>query len=155
MLNGAPSLFQTPHSRWNEVEEDAVASCGYSILTRSNQAGVDIFVRQRKSLFMFFQGHPEYEAGTLLGEYRRDIGRFLRKERDIYPKVPQNYFDFEAEKVLHAFQERALSDRRQELLASFPHSALAANLTDVWRDTAVQLYRNWLLYISTQKSLKS
>jgi homoserine O-succinyltransferase/O-acetyltransferase len=154
MLNGAPSLFQTPHSRWNEVEEDALTSCGYTILTRSGQAGVDTFVKQRKSLFMFFQGHPEYEPVTLLGEYRRDIGRFLRKEKDIYPKIPQNYFDSEAEKVLHDFQERALLDRRQELLASFPYGPLAGTLSHVWRETAIQVYRNWLQYISTQKSLK-
>jgi len=154
MLSGAPPLFQTPHSRWNEVEEDALTSCGYTILTRSKQAGVDTFVRQRKSLFMFFQGHPEYEPGTLLGEYRRDIGRFLRKEKDIYPKIPQNYFDSDAERVLHDFQERALVDRRQELLATFPYGPLAANLSHGWRETAIQVYRNWLLYISTQKSLK-
>jgi homoserine O-succinyltransferase len=104
---------------------------------------------------MFFQGHPEYEPGTLLGEYRRDIGRFLRKEKDIYPQIPQNYFDFETEKILHAFRERALSDRCQELLASFPYGSLIANLSHAWRETAIQVYRNWLLYISAQKSRKS
>jgi homoserine O-succinyltransferase len=153
MLSGAPSPFRTPHSRWNEVEEDALAACGYTILTRSKQAGVDMFVRQKKSLFIFFQGHPEYESGTLLGEYRRDIGRFLRKEKDVYPAIPQNYFDPESERILVDFQEQAFLDRRQELLASFPHGFLMANLFDVWREAAVQLYRNWLLYISTQKGL--
>jgi homoserine O-succinyltransferase/O-acetyltransferase len=154
MISGVPSLLRTPHSRWNEVEENALASCGYTILTRSEQAGVDTFVKQRKSLFMFFQGHPEYESGTLLGEYRRDIGRYLRREKDIYPTIPQNYFDFETESVLRAFQDRALSDRRQELLASFPYGSLTAGLSNVWRETAIQVYRNWLLYISTQKSLE-
>ena len=32
---------------------------------------------------------------TLLLEYRRDIGRFLRGERDTYPPMPQGYFDEE------------------------------------------------------------
>jgi homoserine O-succinyltransferase/O-acetyltransferase len=155
MLNGTPSLLRTPHSRWNEVEEDALASCGYTILTRSQEAGVDTFVRQQKSLFMFFQGHPEYESGTLLGEYRRDIGRFLRKEKDVYPAIPRNYFDCDAERILHDFQKRALTERRDDLLASFPYSLLMSNLTDAWRETAVQLYRNWLVYISTQKSLNA
>jgi homoserine O-succinyltransferase/O-acetyltransferase len=155
ILGGAPSPFQTPHSRWNEVEEDALMSCGYTILTRSKQAGVDIFVRRRKSFFMFFQGHPEYEPATLLGEYRRDIGRFLRKEKDIYPRIPENYFDSEAEKVLHAFEERARADRTPELLATFPYAPLAANLSHVWREMAIQVYRNWLLYISNQKSRRN
>jgi homoserine O-succinyltransferase/O-acetyltransferase len=152
MLNGAPSRLRTPHSRWNEVEEDALTSCGYTVLTRSEQSGVDTFVKQRKSLFVFFQGHPEYEPGTLLGEYRRDIGRFLRRERDNYPATPSNYFDAEAEIVLRAFKEQALLDRRGELLASFPYSLLATNLSHAWREAAIQLYRNWLQYISVQKA---
>ena len=89
---GAPSRLQMPHSRWNDIPEDALTSCGYRVLTRSEDAGVDTFVKQRKSLFVFFQGHPEYEANTLLLEYRRDIRRFLRRERDTYPPMPQGYF---------------------------------------------------------------
>ena len=84
-----------PHSRWNEIPEDALLACGYRVLTRSEDAGVDAFVKQRKSLFVFFQGHPEYDAMTLLLEYRRDIGRFLRGERETYPPMPQGYFDDE------------------------------------------------------------
>ena len=38
-----------------------------------------------RSLFVFLQGHPEYDPTTLLREYRRDVGRFLRRERDGYP----------------------------------------------------------------------
>ena len=36
---------------------------------------------KRKSLFVFFQGHPEYDALSLLGEYRRDVRRYLRRRR--------------------------------------------------------------------------
>src|SRR2546429_6417390 len=50
----------------------------YTTLFRS----VDMFVKELNSLFVFFQGHPEYEATTLLLEYRRDIKRFLRRERE-------------------------------------------------------------------------
>ena len=59
----------------------ALADCGYRILTRSAAAGVDMFARQDKSFHLFLQGHPEYEAKTLLREYRRDVGRYLRRER--------------------------------------------------------------------------
>ena len=55
-----PARLQMPHSRWNEIAEDALMTCGYRVLTRSEDAGVDAFVKQRKSLFVFFQGHPEY-----------------------------------------------------------------------------------------------
>ena len=48
-------------------------------LTRSDEAGVGLFAKTQGSLFFFVQGHPEYEAETLLREYRRDIGRYLRR----------------------------------------------------------------------------
>jgi homoserine O-succinyltransferase/O-acetyltransferase len=147
----APSCLQMPQSRWNEIPEEALLACGYRVLTRSEDAGVDAFVKQRKSLFVFFQGHPEYEAITLLLEYRRDIGRYLRGERDSYPPMPYGYFDQETVDALTALRERALSDRREELLVEFPTAMAAAKVTNTWRSTAESLYRNWLLYICAEK----
>jgi homoserine O-succinyltransferase len=147
----APSRLQMPHSRWNEIPEEALLACGYRVLTRSEDAGVDSFVKQRKSLFVFFQGHPEYDATTLLLEYRRDIGRFLRGERDTYPPMPQGYFDEETAHALTALRERALSNRREELLAEFPLAMAAGKVTNNWRSTAEGLYRNWLQYIGAEK----
>ncbi len=147
----APSRLQMPHSRWNEIPEEALLACGYRVLTRSEDAGVDAFVKQRKSLFVFFQGHPEYEAVTLLLEYRRDIGRFLRRETDTYPPTPHGYFDPETVEALTALRERAMLDRREELLAGFPTAMAAGKVTNTWRSTAESLYRNWLLYIRARK----
>jgi homoserine O-succinyltransferase len=67
-------------------------------------AGVDTFVRERRSLFLFFQGHPEYDADTLPREYRRDVARFLRGERDSYPDLPKEYFDPITTDMLNAFR---------------------------------------------------
>lgn len=150
----APERVRMPHSRWNEIPEEALRACGYRVLTRSDGAGVDAFVKQRKSLFVFFQGHPEYEATTLLLEYRRDIGRFLRGERDTYPPMPEGYFDDETVRVLDDLRERALSDRREELLAQFPLSAAAGRVMNNWRSTGESLYRNWLGYLSWEKKHK-
>jgi homoserine O-succinyltransferase len=148
---GAPPRLQMPHSRWNGIPEDAMTSCGYRVLTRSEDAGVDLFVRQRKNLFVFFQGHPEYEVNTLLLEYRRDIRRFLRGERDVYPTMPRGYFDQDAVDALTAVRERALSDRREALLEEFPSALVAGKITNTWGSTAARIYHNWLLYICTQK----
>src|SRR5438128_5722908 len=149
---GAPSRVPMPHSRWNEIPEEALAASGYRVLTRSEDAGVDTFVKQRRSLFVFFQGHPEYESATLLREYRRDIGRFLKGERETYPAMPQGYFDEAATDCLAAFRERALLQRREALLASFPAALVERNPTNTWRASAIRLYRNWLAYISEQKA---
>ena len=147
-----PPRLRMPHSRWNEIQEDALIACGYRVLTRSESGGVDAFVKERKSLFVFFQGHPEYEAVTLLLEYRRDIGRFLRGERDTYPAMPQGYFDDDTMRTLAELRDRALSDRREELLAAFPTSLAAGRVTNSWRVSAESLYRNWLRYISARKT---
>ena len=147
-----PRRLQMPHSRWNEIREDALIACGYRVLTRSESGGVDAFVKQRKSLFVFFQGHPEYEAVTLLLEYRRDIGRFLRGERDTYPTMPHGYFDDDTIRTLTALRDRALSDRREEVLAAFPTALAAGKVTNSWRASAESLYRNWLLYLRAQKT---
>jgi len=147
----APPRLEMPHSRWNEIPEEALLACGYRVLTRTAEAGVDAFVKHRKSLFVFFQGHPEYDAITLLLEYRRDIGRFLRGERDTYPPMPLGYFDRETVEALTALRERALLDRREDLLAEFPTAMAAGKVTNTWRSTAETLYRNWLLFIRGQK----
>jgi homoserine O-succinyltransferase/O-acetyltransferase len=104
---GAGSPLAVPHSRWNGLSEAALRACGYRILTRSPAAGVDMFAgpqRNCRSLFLFLQGHPEYEPGTLLREYRRDIGRFLCGEQEHYPATPQGYFNAEASAKVSAFR---------------------------------------------------
>ncbi len=109
LTSGLPARAAVPHARWNELSEDALNANGYQVLTRSPTAGVDTFVRQEQSLFLFFQGHPEYGAGALLSEFRRDVGRFLKGEREQYPAMPQHYFDAATEAALAAFRERAQS----------------------------------------------
>ena len=152
---GAPARVPLPHSRGNELPEDALTASGYRILTRSDAAGADAFVKQRNSLFVFFQGHPEYEAQTLMLEYRRDIKRFLLRERETYPGMPQGYFDQATEEALTALRERALVDRREEVLADFPTALAAGTVTNSWRASATCIYRNWLAYLSAQREAKA
>lgn len=145
--------LRCPHSRWNEVRADALAACGYSVLTHSAQGGVDTFVKKRKqSLFVHFQGHPEYGVQTLLKEYRRDIKRFLRQERDTYPSMPKGYFDAAAAKLLTNFRELAVSDRREDLIAGFPEASLVGTLQNTWCSSALAVYRSWLHYIVSKKA---
>src|SRR6185437_3300038 len=69
LLADAPAHLRVPHSRHNGLDEAELSAAGYRILTRSATAGADIFARQERSLFLFFQGHPEYDATSLLREY--------------------------------------------------------------------------------------
>lgn len=155
MVVGIPSRFRIPHSRWNEVREDALVACGYDILARARDSGVDMFVKAKKSLFVFFQGHPEYEAGTLLAEYRRDIDQFLKGERETYPTMPRGYLDEDSARALDDLRDRAIANRRKELIASFPTDRLVGKLTDTWRSAATQMYSNWISHMSAQKVLRA
>jgi homoserine O-succinyltransferase len=151
LIAGAQARFRMPHSRWNDIPEDELDAAGYRILSHSKDAGVDSFVKQRRSLFLYFQGHPEYEADTLFLEYRRDVGRFLRGERDTYPTMPRDYFDARTADRASAFQERALHDRREELLAQFPVARVEPTHESSWHATAVRMYRNWLEFLCARK----
>ena len=148
-----PEPIPFPHSRWNEVREDALTSCGYVVLTQSVEAGVNLFVKKKKkSLFVHFQGHPEYGAQTLLKEYRRDIKRFLRRERDTYPSMPRGYFDVTAAKLLSDFRENVLSHPQEELLAAFPEAAVVDTLRNMWQPSATSVYHNWLQYLASRRA---
>jgi homoserine O-succinyltransferase len=148
---GTAPRFRVPHSRWNGVREEELADRGYSVLARSNGAGVDTFVKQTGSLFVFFQGHPEYEADTLLREYRRDAGRYLRGESDNYPLIPASYFNQTTADALNALAETALNGRDEQLLERVSAVLEKPEIENTWRMTATLIYRNWLEYICASK----
>ena len=152
LLAGIPELLRMPHSRWNELSVESLRDAGYEMLSWSVTSGADAFVRRRRTLMLFFQGHPEYEGATLLKEYRRDVSRFLNSQQPHYPTVPYGYFSQQAIGVLEKFREEALAQRKPELMDRFPFAAIAAGLTNSWGESAVAIYRNWLSYIANAKS---
>ena len=151
ITTGTPSRFRVPHSRWNSVREEDLARYGYDVLTRTANANVDAFLKQEQSLFIFFQGHPEYESTTLLLEYRRDVGRYLRKESDVYPSIPQDYFGRDTTAALADLEKRAKIHRNVALVRALDGILGKACFEPSWQPTAVKIYRNWLDYICTQK----
>lgn len=151
LTSGFPSRAVLPHSRWHDIPEAELTAGGYRVLTRTEDAGVDAFIKLRKSLLVCFQGHPEYEARTLLLEYGRDIKRYLRRESDSYPSIPRGYFDLETVDALTALRERAIREPREELFAEFQSALAGWSLTDTWRSAAASIYRNWLKYLCAMK----
>ena len=150
---GTGEIMQIPHSRWNEVRADALNSCGYEILVQSAQAGVDLFLKKKRdSLFVHFQGHPEYGTRTLLKEYRRDVKRFLRRERETYPTMPHQYFDNAAINLLSDFRDRVVANPREQLLEEFPEASVVGSLRGTWQASAASVYRKWLHYLISRKT---
>jgi len=148
LLRGIERPLRIPHSRWNELRPAELRAAGYTIASASAENGVDIFTKPGRSLLVGLQGHPEYEDTTLLKEYRRDVGRFLRGEQAAWPAMPRGYFSPEAIGLLETFRKRADSARDPSLLADFPATAVAAGLRAPWRPAALRIYQNWLSHLA-------
>jgi homoserine O-succinyltransferase len=146
LTDGLPPTFKVAHSRLNELHTDDLMAKGYELLSLSRKAGVDTFAKDFGSQFVFFQGHPEYEALSLEREYLRDISRFLSGERDSYPGIPVGYFDAETEQQLVAFAARAQTERRPSLSIELPDRNLRQDNTA--GAAASVMYRNWIDFLA-------
>jgi homoserine O-succinyltransferase len=153
IAEGMPSRFRMPHSRWNGLDEGQLVEHGYEILTKSKTVGVDAFVRQKGNLFLFFQGHPEYEVNTLLLEYRRDAARYLRGEAAVYPAIPHGYFDDQTTAALRDIAHEARLFPREELLREVAAILGRAQVQNSWYATAVSIYSSWLQYLAVAERL--
>ncbi|GLR85813.1 homoserine O-succinyltransferase MetA [Bradyrhizobium iriomotense] len=138
--------LKVSHSRLNEVAEADLTRHGYQVLTRSAKAGVDVFARQYASRFVFFQGHPEYDALSLQREYLRDLGRFLARERETYPGLPVSYFDAATEEKLIRFEKRARHQRHPAMASELPALNLRSDIAA--GSAAAVLFRNWLDFLA-------
>jgi homoserine O-succinyltransferase len=146
LTENIPSPLRVSHSRLNALRKRDLTAGGYRVLTESPEAGVDIFAKQFRSHFIFFQGHPEYDTLSLQREYLRDITRFIAGERDTYPAIPSGYFDVATEGRLACFQKRASAERKLPLSAELPGLKLRR---DVAAEAApVEIFRNWIGYLS-------
>lgn len=86
LTRGFDDRFFVPHSRHSQIYSDSVRGVGdLEILAESEQAGPHMIVT-KNNRWIFLQGHWEYDRGTLLREYDRDVaaGKAIG--------VPFNYF---------------------------------------------------------------
>ena len=147
LLRNVASPLKISHSRFNALRRSDLTARGYRVLTESAEAGVDIFAKRLRSQFIFFQGHPEYDALSLQREYLRDITRFLAGQRDVYPAFPRNYFTAETEHRLTNFQKLARIERKLPLSAELPKLTLRPDIGAGAAASAI--FGNWLDDLST------
>ena len=151
LVRDAISPLKVAHSRLNGLDANDLTRNGYRVLTAGKDAGVDIFVKEWRSRFVFFQGHQEYDAQSLQAEYLRDMGRYLAGERNTYPAIPSNYFDAATEQALHAFQTRAMVERDCSLMKERPFLKFRRDLAADMHDAAVLVFRSWLDDLALRK----
>ena len=112
---------------------------------------VDCFWRRAPSLFLFTQGHPEYNADTLAREFRRDALRFLTGESECFPSPPRNYFSNEAQAELDALRMSADSLDRPRLAQMLGQIVGNDASPAGWANDAERLYHNWLELVAFEK----
>jgi len=149
---GTRAAVPVPHSRKTDIAESDLVGRGYRVLSRLSNGQVDIFTRDfpGQSRFIFFQGHPEYDPGTLGREYLRDVTRFVCGEGAESPAIPENYFDRATEDRLFELRPRNQADlaRCQEIVTdALPRQA--------WRANSVKLFGNWLTMVAAAKARRA
>jgi homoserine O-succinyltransferase/O-acetyltransferase len=140
----AGGALMTPHSRYNSLPREELERRGFHIGSWSPQIGVDMFWRQEPSLFVFLQGHPEYDADTLLKEYRRDVLRYLSGACTDYPDQPANYFSAASARALEALRQRVLDHAETRAEEALGEILSAEKPAQPWIDDTVRLYRVWM-----------
>jgi len=154
LVQGLSNMVRMPHSRRNALSAGDLVARGYHLLTHSREAGADLFVRRGRSLSVFFQGHPEYDADGLLKEYCRDVGRHLRGELDEPPLLPTGYFDTHTETAFRVLAAQARRDPNPALAARCFQIASEFRPPQPWRPHAEVIFRNWLGQIAVTKAAR-
>ncbi len=145
LVAGLNTHLSVPHSRFNVVSREQMDSVGLHVLVESDQAGVQVAVSPDGFRTVFLQGHPEYDAISLMKEYKREVGRFLNGLSTRYPPVPEGYFDAWSVALLEEYREhieRSIASTTRP--PDFPEQLLLSRLQNTWHDSGEALVGNWL-----------
>ncbi len=145
LVNDINTHFTVPHSRWNTVTREQFEAPGLRILAESDEGGVHLVTSADGLRIVMFQGHPEYDTVSLLKEYKREVGRFIRGEREDYPPFPRHYFGVGQRALLDEYRLRVERAReRGEAAPQFPEHEIEDRLRNTWHDTAEAVIGNWM-----------
>ncbi len=145
LVNNINTRLDLPHSRYNEIFSDDLERAGLCVLIKSDDAGVHLAVSEDLISVVYLQGHPEYDAISLLKEYKRECLLFFSGTREEYPVYPENYFTSVAQKILEKYKNSLLFAKKNgEIAPEFPEAAIIPYLDNTWRDSAKAVINNWL-----------
>ncbi|MFC6705720.1 homoserine O-acetyltransferase/O-succinyltransferase family protein [Flexivirga alba] len=152
---GLPASVRVPHSRKNGVAREVLEAVGYDVLIGAGQDVWTVATRQMSGcLIVALQGHPEYDAPTLLLEYRRDVQQFQLGRREDHPDIPVDYLDLASVDLLARYRERCVAARRAgKPTAAFPYDDVMWRVTSPWKSTASVLYGNWVNEVCRRSEL--
>jgi homoserine O-succinyltransferase len=145
LLTGINTRFDTPHSRFNDVSQAVLEDVGAQVLVSSEECGVLCAVSPDGFRYVYLQGHPEYDTQSLLKEYKREVYRFVRKERDDYPPEPEHYFTTEVSQLLKSFRDELIEAiENDQPLPALPEETIEPLLDNTWTDSGKAIVNNWI-----------
>lgn len=148
LLDGVPEPVPAPHSHWYDVTREEMEAVGLTVLMESDEAGVHMAVSD-DDFYVFFQGHPEYDLISLLKEYRRELGRYYRGERNDYPPVPEHYFNSDGLALVDAYRPVL---EKAKASGTMPPGLVEEDVMPPggasWGAAGRVIYRNWLSLLS-------
>lgn len=142
LMRDINTRFDAPHSRFNDVSRAQLENAGIKVLVESDEVGVHLAVSPDQFRTVYFQGHPEYDAISLLKEYKREVFRYLDGDLDSPPPFPENYFPPEAKEISARFLDEAA--KAGSTLPVFPEDKLRPLVDNTWGDTGKAIVNNWL-----------
>ena len=145
LVAGVNTRFDVPHSRFNQVDLTQFEKAGIHVLVESDEAGVHLAVSEDGFRIVFSQGHPEYDANSLMKEYKREVGRYLFDGLSEYPPIPENYFSQLNCGILEEYKDRVINSiERKSPPPEFPEHILLSRLDNTWHDSAEAVINNWM-----------
>jgi homoserine O-succinyltransferase/O-acetyltransferase len=145
LLRGTNTRFDVPHSRWNEITSAQMEQAGLGVLIESLEGDFHLGVSPDGIRTVYMQGHPEYDATSLLKEYKREVSRYLAGEITAIPPHPANYLPATAAHITHDYLEEAIADRDAGRPPKpFPDAQIAPLVDNTWTDTGKAVFNNWL-----------
>ena len=145
LMNNVSATFHAPHSRWNTVTRAQLEQAGLTVLAESKKVGVHLAVSADQFRIVYTQGHPEYDANSLLKEYKREVFRFLSGELENAPPYPENYLPDEAKEIADAYIVKATEAIKNGSTApEFPEASMTQHVTNSWYDVGRSIVGNWL-----------
>ena len=149
LVAGIEQKFYAPHSHVYEVASSQLQECGIRILSKSPEADVHLAVSEDGFKWVYLQGHPEYDAVSLLKEYKREVARFISGDRTDYPPLPEYYFGEKSVAHLTSYREELLGAlESNSQLPEFPEEALASQVSNCWRPHGEALFNNWIAQVA-------
>jgi homoserine O-succinyltransferase len=148
LMRDINTRFDAPHSRFNDISKEKMQEAGLSVLVESSEVGVHMAVSPDGFRMVYFQGHPEYDAISLLKEFKREVFRYQNGDIEAPPAFPEHYFSAEGETAAKQFLETCAQAKVTGASPpEFPEQEFVRYVDNTWGDTGKAIVNNWLGHV--------